>query len=234
MKHLARLAAAVCGLVVALSAPSAVSAHSELDASVPADGDSVTSPDHVELVFSDALDPALVRVDLTGPAGEQVATELAFADASRVAFAPVSMLSDGIWVASWSAMSPDGHVVDGVFSFTVSNLAPATPDTALVDTPDNVSDGVPADVPASLPQAPLAATEPTPLPAATPEDADVTDTPADPTAFAEAAPGGDLAAPVSSSGSDTALWFGAVVIVLVSAAGGAALLAFARKVASGD
>jgi copper transport protein len=115
---------ALIGLV-ALAFPAAASAHATLEETTPPLGKRVEiRPKQVVLFFSqrvDALDDSIVVVDARGKVVSGVAQ--ARRDDHYVAV-PLRMLPKGAYTVRWKAISTDGHVVRGVFTFGVRVAAP--------------------------------------------------------------------------------------------------------------
>jgi len=111
--------------LLALALPAAASAHATLIKTEPVYGKRVErSPSLVRLYFDESVDvlPNAIRVYnakgrlLSGPT-------LATAD-KRIIDAPVARLPRGGYTVRWRAVSADGHVVSGVFTFGVRMRAP--------------------------------------------------------------------------------------------------------------
>ena len=110
---------ALAFLAVSLQ-PLPAAAHSPLISSSPADGDVLAAaPQAIEMKFRG---PArLVRVALTGAQSGEVALseEHLMVEKHRHTVALPAIAADEYEVR-WRALSADGHVVKGSFSFTVS------------------------------------------------------------------------------------------------------------------
>ncbi|BCP52858.1 copper resistance protein C [Kaistia sp. 32K] len=105
-------------LLAAPLAPREASAHAALVASEPAAGSVLpTSPDTVELTFSEAVAPLVFR--LLSPGG--AATDLAGArsDGARLILPLPVELGQGTHVVSWRVVSEDGHPIGGTLVFSV-------------------------------------------------------------------------------------------------------------------
>ena len=111
--------------LLALALPAAASAHATLTKTEPAIGKRVErSPSVVRLYFDQSVDvlPSAIRVyDAKGRVHS--GRTLASAD-KRTIDAPVSRLPRGGYTVRWRAVSADGHVVSGVFTFGVRMRAP--------------------------------------------------------------------------------------------------------------
>jgi copper resistance protein C len=117
--------AAALGAV--LGTATSAQAHASLTGSNPPADATVTTPvDVVELTFSASV--LLREVTVTGPGGADVTTAPATASAAVVT-APVSLAEAGEHTVTYSAMSSDGHPLDGTMSFTYAPPVAATPST---------------------------------------------------------------------------------------------------------
>lgn len=97
-----------------------VVAHAKLEKATPADGATVAAaPSNVELVFNEALDLKLTKIDVTGPSGKVELGPVHSTAAKSVMARVNAKLEDGKYTVSWQTAGDDGHVVKGEFSFTV-------------------------------------------------------------------------------------------------------------------
>lgn len=96
-------------------------AHSALKSSVPAANATVTSPERLELTFSERVNPRFSKVTLKGPEGTPVeAGKLAVSDDGQTLIVPLaSPLPAGKYGLKWNALSGDDHKVSGEYTFTV-------------------------------------------------------------------------------------------------------------------
>ncbi|BAH39866.1 MAG TPA: copper resistance protein CopC [Gemmatimonas aurantiaca] len=123
---LRRLVPAVV-VAAAVAAPMAMRAdmipHLRLKASFPAkDTTLTTAPQDVKLWLSEPADMATSKIAVKNAAGADVAT----AKLTRGVRSDDPLVAkfttapgDGKYTVTWKAMSEDGHVVDGTYSFTV-------------------------------------------------------------------------------------------------------------------
>ena len=108
-------------MLVSVSVPISVQAHSPMTSVTPADGARLTSaPATIEMRFRDPS--RLIRFGL---AAAEDGTDVALGDDHLMVEATdhtVSLppLGAGSYVASWRAMGEDGHVIKGRFSFTIA------------------------------------------------------------------------------------------------------------------
>lgn len=122
-------------LVAAIASPPVALAHVELESSTPADGSTLTeAPVEIRLVFDGELSPdgtALTVTDESGATVGEGELDLEIAERNEVAGA-VEIAESGTYRVAWSAASLDGHVEEGVLTFTVELEADsASPDTAV-------------------------------------------------------------------------------------------------------
>ena len=154
------VAAALVAVVLLLLPVAVAVGHSELDASSPADGETVVgSPPEIVGDFTEAVDAARSSMALRGAYGTVLARGGVPADgpATRMAIVDVPALAPGRYEVRWTTVTPDDEGVErGTFTFTV---AAAPPPTA---TPGPAT-GAPVEV----------TPEPTPMasPSAAPSDA---------------------------------------------------------------
>ncbi|MBL0173038.1 MAG: copper resistance protein CopC [Gemmatimonadaceae bacterium] len=121
-----RTSVVLVALMVMLSfaaTPGAAMRHLKLLKSSPsADTTLTTSPDAIRLWLSEAVELPATKIQLETAAGMTVTlaalTSAATKNAPVVAAIPTP-LAPGAYKVTWKAMSKDGHVVNGVFGFTV-------------------------------------------------------------------------------------------------------------------
>lgn len=109
-------------LVLTMFMPVMAAAHSPLTSVTPADGAQLaTAPQTIEMRFRDPS--RLIRFAL---AGDGDGTDVVLGDdhlmlesADHTVALPA--LAAGRYIASWRAMSQDGHVIKGRFSFTIAS-----------------------------------------------------------------------------------------------------------------
>ena len=109
-------------LVVTMVMPLMAAAHSPLTSVTPADGAQLTkAPQTIEMRFRDPS--RLVRFAL---AGDGDGTDVVLGDdhlmvESADHTVTLPPLTAGRYIASWRAMSEDGHVIKGRFAFTIAS-----------------------------------------------------------------------------------------------------------------
>jgi methionine-rich copper-binding protein CopC len=119
-----RVAAALCGVLMAVVAVVAVaapaSAHTRLLSSTPGDGTTVpTAPDQIRLVFAQHL-LGLGAVAVEGPGGSNAAVGAAVLDGAIVTQQLAAHRPAGVYRLSYRIVSADGHPVSGEVTFTAT------------------------------------------------------------------------------------------------------------------
>ncbi len=117
-----------------LMLPALALGHTELTASDPADGSTITdAPDEVVLTFAGEVDEA-ASFTVTGPSGGEVGSgslDLEVAD-RNILRGPVEVAASGEYTVAWSVVGDDGHEVEGEVTFTYDPEGEGTtPDTAV-------------------------------------------------------------------------------------------------------
>ena len=102
--------------------------HAELEESDPPDGGTIERTPYtlVGRFGPDALDPARSRIVVRNSAGEVVAESGVTGDDVFTMTVELPGLPPGAYVARWTAVATDGHIVRGNIDFTISQ-PPATP-----------------------------------------------------------------------------------------------------------
>ena len=98
------------------------SAHSELEASSPADGGRVSDVTSVSLTFGEEVVPEYTKLSLSNDSGMMVALDPATTDATGTvvsAIAAEGALVEGAYILDFYIVSIDGHPVEGNVSFVV-------------------------------------------------------------------------------------------------------------------
>ncbi len=119
--------AAVVALVTLLVATPAASAHAILlRAEPPIGGITPTAPAELLLQFTEPVEPAFSRIEVTDGDGQSVtAGPVTTADdAASLVVALQPSLADGWYRVEWHALSVDGHRIRGIFPFGVSDAGP--------------------------------------------------------------------------------------------------------------
>lgn len=159
----ARLFAAVLVGVatLGLTVPAA-QAHSELDSSSPAHGAVLGSaPPTLRMSFSEGILPRFSSIILTVQHRAPRALPVAAHEQTMTAAVP-SGLPAGQWVATYRAVSVDGHSISGTVSFIVRAAArsmPSTPTGRPTPGADRMHPGAPAGKPAGTDEGSTAAAQ---------------------------------------------------------------------------
>lgn len=123
-----RVALLGAGVLFALQliTASPASAHAELVEAVPSAGAVLANaPEVILLQWNEAVATGAGQLSLIDDAGETTDVTVEAGDAvAEATITPVKPLSDGRWTVSWKAVSGDGHLVSGAYSFTVGDVAP--------------------------------------------------------------------------------------------------------------
>jgi hypothetical protein len=114
--------------------PTLALAHTELTASDPADGSTVSdAPDEVVLTFAGEVDEA-AKFTVFDPDGEEVGSgglDLEVAE-RNVLRGQLEVAASGEYTIAWSVTGDDGHAVEGEVTFMYDpENPPSTPDTAV-------------------------------------------------------------------------------------------------------
>jgi copper transport protein len=111
--------------LVALAFPAAASAHATLTKTSPAYGHRVgKSPEVVRLTFDQSVDALPDAVHVYDAKGRLLSGRTRTSADRRTLATPVPRLARGGYTVRWRAVSADGHVVSGVFTFGVRHRAP--------------------------------------------------------------------------------------------------------------
>ena len=124
------LGAATVAAVAALALPGAAGAHATLKGSTPGFGERLQSaPAAVVLRFDQGVKGQASSIEVRSARGRLVSGTARRAGDVRVLTVPLRSLARGGYTVRWRALSGDGHVIAGVFTFGVRAAAPA-PDQA--------------------------------------------------------------------------------------------------------
>jgi methionine-rich copper-binding protein CopC len=95
--------------------------HSALESSVPRAGALLRSaPEHLKLKFSEALEPVLVKIQLSlNSAPEPMTLVPTLSADGKEIVADLGPLAPGTYLVNWNVAAKDGHRTKGAFSFTV-------------------------------------------------------------------------------------------------------------------
>ncbi len=111
----------IATLGLALLAPAAAFAHAHPKVMDPAPNTAVTTPKHVSIEFSEALDPKFSSLRLTNEGGKvvsKVSSRVAADDPKHMSL-DLPALAPGIYIVHWVSVATDGHRLEGTYKFTV-------------------------------------------------------------------------------------------------------------------
>lgn len=146
----------VAGWVAGLAGPA--SAHTELVGSTPASGAAAGPVEQVVLTFSDAVQPALSTVVVTGPDGDdRAAGPVAAASGTEVVQVLDAALPAGRYAVAYRVVADDGHPVTGELAFQVTGSPSATAASAAATAASPPSSAAAPPAPSDPPVIPLAA-----------------------------------------------------------------------------
>jgi methionine-rich copper-binding protein CopC len=105
--------------VVAISTASLL-AHMKATKMEPAANATLTaSPSKIQVWFTQAPDPKISKIEVTGPTGPVKLTGFQVSNEKSILVNVDGALTDGRYVARWQAAGDDGHVQKGEFAFVV-------------------------------------------------------------------------------------------------------------------
>lgn len=137
----ASLLVVVGTIVLAISWPESLAAHTELESSQPSDGDFVSqSISQISLTFSRPVEPVsngMIAFDERGVEHQPVAVDSV--DGKTWTMSYEAPLPDGRYEVYWRVTSADGHFIEGAFAFTVAVQEPrsaVSPSPSLQETQD--------------------------------------------------------------------------------------------------
>jgi methionine-rich copper-binding protein CopC len=111
---------AIAFTVVAAVSTATLLAHMKATKMEPAADSTVTaSPTRVQIWFTEAPDPKVSKLELSGPSGAVKLTGFQVTREKSVMATVESNLADGRYTARWQAAGNDGHIQKGEFAFTV-------------------------------------------------------------------------------------------------------------------
>ena len=111
--------------VAALAFPASAFAHASLVQTSPSFKQRVdASPRRIVLRFDQQVNALPGSIEVLTPSGKNVAGPARTVTAARELLAPVARLPKGPYTVRWKAVSNDGHVVSGVYTFGVRSPAP--------------------------------------------------------------------------------------------------------------
>ncbi|HET7275878.1 MAG TPA: copper resistance protein CopC [Longimicrobiaceae bacterium] len=113
-------------LALVLLLPNPAFAHGALKSATPGEGDTLSvAPGELRLTFTEAVELAVSRLDLTGPNGPVALAALALdPDSATVLVGAIEgRLVPGTYTVNWQAVGADGHPVRGQYSFIIESGA---------------------------------------------------------------------------------------------------------------
>lgn len=134
-------------LLAGLTAPPAA-AHASLTSANPEDGAELDEvPDGVVLTFNENITDLGTDIVIAGPDGEDAAGGETEIDGAEVTRQLGDGLTAGRYDVTWRAVSADGHPIDGVLSFTLTESAVA----AGTETEESTEDAAESEQPSQIP-----------------------------------------------------------------------------------
>jgi copper transport protein len=130
-------------VLVALALPATAFAHASLQKEAPAFRQRLAaSPPRVVLQFDQTVSVLPKAIVVLTPAGRNVAGAPRSGASARELVAPLPRLPRGPYTVRWQALSNDGHIVSGVYTFGVGVPAPAVTDAVGAQGPTRTEDVV--------------------------------------------------------------------------------------------
>nr|WP_017905737.1 MULTISPECIES: copper homeostasis periplasmic binding protein CopC [Pseudomonas] len=98
-------------------------AHAHLKSATPAADSTVSAPSELRLVFSEGVEAALTKVELTNDGSKVELKGIATdpADKKILVVTPAAVLKAGDYKVNWHAVSVDTHKSEGNYGFKVGN-----------------------------------------------------------------------------------------------------------------
>ena len=127
-----------------LLTPSSAQAHAQLINTYPlANSVLTTAPANITLTWGEKVQTNSDQVLLADSTGSKVVTSYAMkldpsTNQSTVTLTPNKVLPAGSYILSWRAVSRDGHLVGGAYSFGVNQKPAKATQTSLVSYPDKI------------------------------------------------------------------------------------------------
>ena len=144
MKRPQTFAAIALAFAALFLTPSFASAHAQLISTSPAANSILaTPPAKVTLTWGEKVDTNAQQILLADSTGKALPTHYLFSfdpksSQSTVTLTPIKTLLSGSYIVSWRAVSSDGHLVGGAYSFGVNQPPSKTSNSSLVSYPDKV------------------------------------------------------------------------------------------------
>lgn len=162
-----RFGALAIGVAFATLFPISVTAHAELETSVPADGATVPGPLEGPIVLTFSAD--LVegsKADLVDAGGGEIASAVVDGPGAKMTITLDTPLGPDDYEIKWVSVAEDGDLERGTVSFTVAPAPPA-PEPTPEPTPTPRPSASEAPATPSPEPTPFASPEPSPTPAET-------------------------------------------------------------------
>ncbi|MDE3025820.1 MAG: copper resistance protein CopC/CopD, partial [Acidobacteriota bacterium] len=133
--------ALVIGMLVALALPASALAHASLVREAPSFGQRLpVSPRRVVLRFDETVDALPKAIEVLTPEGANLAGAAHAIPGEREIVASLPRLAKGAYTVRWQALSNDGHIVSGVYTFGVRVAAPPVTDAVGAQGPTRTED----------------------------------------------------------------------------------------------
>lgn len=127
----------------AVAAPA--SAHDALVASVPADGETLTTaPRELVLTYNNEIATIGAEVQISDPAGT-VLTETPAVEGTNATVTLPQDLAPGAYSVAWRVTSSDGHPIEGTLAFTLDVPAPTVEPTTEAPTAEATAEATTAE-----------------------------------------------------------------------------------------
>jgi copper transport protein len=136
VKHVKLLFAATLSSAIFAFAPALpASAHANLESSSPSPSATLElSPQDIVLVFSEPVSRVDGSIELFDQRRETVVIPEPIATASnRIEVRDLPRLDPGLYLVAWRALSEDGHIAQGAFTFQVGSASPTVTAQDLLD-----------------------------------------------------------------------------------------------------
>ncbi|HKT44247.1 MAG TPA: copper resistance protein CopC [Gaiellaceae bacterium] len=131
----------VIAIVAALALPATAFAHASLVKETPTFKQELkAAPRQVVLQFDQTVDALPKAIEVLTPDGKNVAGKPRAVPSQRELVASLPRLPKGPYTVRWQALSNDGHIVSGVYTFGVQVAAPAVTDAVGAQGPTRTED----------------------------------------------------------------------------------------------
>ena len=109
-----------------LALPGVAFGHAKLMSTAPANGQAVSAPSSVTVVFDDIVQAPKQALVVRGPSGQDVVRGFGVVGQKTLAGTLAPKLAAGTYMATWKIVSDDGHLETGTFHFKVQAGAGAS------------------------------------------------------------------------------------------------------------